>query len=223
MTAVKRTTLYSYFLTGSRPTQQQFANLIDSTLNIVEVSGQAILSDVSALGSFAVSGAFEARSDALFRSNVNVSGSFSVNGAFSPATVSAGTLNISGQSSFNGATTLASAKGITPTLGSSSTDLATTAFCNPDSVIASTGSRKNSDGLIEKWGTSSVITSGGGNSVITFASAYPSGIFNIQITPIGLTSGFQADNFVTAVSAAAFTLQNQGGNSNAFYWRTLGN
>lgn len=50
MTAVNRATLYSYFLTGLKPTQAQFANLIDSNLNIATTSAQSIASNISVSG-----------------------------------------------------------------------------------------------------------------------------------------------------------------------------
>lgn len=52
MTAQTRNLLYTYFQTNDIPTQQQFANLIDSSLNISDTSAQVITSDVSATGKF---------------------------------------------------------------------------------------------------------------------------------------------------------------------------
>lgn len=194
MTAVNRSTLYGYFLTGSRPTQQQFANLIDSCLNLVNGSAQEIIGDLTVSGNATVTGALDIGGIGVFRSDIAVSGDVTIGGTFAPAIVSAGMLNVAGQSNFNGmtitgtvsaqgalkvdgATTLASAKGITPALGSSSTDFATTAFCNPDSVLGTTGSRINSDGSIDKWG--SATTSAGGTSAVVFASAFPNAVYQI--------------------------------------------
>lgn len=56
MTAVNRATLYTYFETGDFPSQQQFANLIDSNLNLATTSAQAITADVSALGKLDITG-----------------------------------------------------------------------------------------------------------------------------------------------------------------------
>lgn len=110
MTAVNRQTLEGYFLTGSRPTQQQFANLIESNLNLVDASAQTIASDVSALGTLSVNGAFDVGGTGTFRSNVTVSGNLSVAGSFSPINLSVTNLNISGTTSaqnINAAGTLA--------------------------------------------------------------------------------------------------------------------
>lgn len=116
MTAVNRTILYSYFLTGDRPTQQQFANLIDSSLNLIETSSQAIISNVSALGTLSVGGTFDVSGVATFQSDVTVSGNLTVNGSFSPpgnltvssltvtGTTSAQNINTSGILSVTGTT-----------------------------------------------------------------------------------------------------------------------
>ena len=50
MTAVNRTTLYGFFQTGDLPTQAQFQDLIDSSLNLAETSAQSIISDVTVSG-----------------------------------------------------------------------------------------------------------------------------------------------------------------------------
>lgn len=47
MTAQTRATLYNYFLTNAKPTQAQFTNLIDSSLNLVDSASQSISSTVT--------------------------------------------------------------------------------------------------------------------------------------------------------------------------------
>lgn len=47
MTAQNRATLYNYFLTNAKPTQAQFANLIDSSLNLIDSASQSIASTVT--------------------------------------------------------------------------------------------------------------------------------------------------------------------------------
>lgn len=57
MTAITRASAKSYFITGARPTQAQFADVFDSTIFQVGTSAQTITSDVSALGKVDVTGA----------------------------------------------------------------------------------------------------------------------------------------------------------------------
>lgn len=70
MTAQTRSVLYTYFETGDKPTQNQFQDLIDSSLNVTDTSSQAINSDVAMLGNASVSG------------NFAVGGNFTINGSF---------------------------------------------------------------------------------------------------------------------------------------------
>lgn len=252
MTAVNRATLYSYFTTGARPTQQQFANLIDSTLNIVEASGQAILSDVSAMGSFAVSGAFEARSGSLFRSDVNVSGNLAVGGSLSITSQTIAALTVTGQSTLNsvtisgiasaqainaagniktdgtltvgGATVLASAKGVTPTLGTSTTDLATTAFANPASTVSAAGASVKfpSTFSIKAGVVSAVGTGGGGDFSVVYPAPFSSS--TIFATFIGNTNDAagESNNFISSFSAAGFNGRNTNGVTINVNWLAVG-
>lgn len=97
MTAVNRATLYTYFTTGAKPTQAQFANLIDSTLNIATVSGQVITSDVSALGTFMVSGGVTFGNPTGGNKgpgSLNVQGNLYINGTAVGAPAGSGTVNV---------------------------------------------------------------------------------------------------------------------------------
>lgn len=120
MTAQTRATLYNYFLTNSKPTQAQFADLVDSNLNLATTSGQSIAADVSAQGTFSVvktlvvSGntnlyanlIVNSSASANFTGNVSVGGSFSVSGSFNPSSVSAQNINVVNTLVVSGATTL---------------------------------------------------------------------------------------------------------------------
>lgn len=120
MTAQNRTQLYTYFETGDTPSQAQFANLIDSSLNIADTSGQAITSDVSALknldvrGNFTVSGAstyagaLTVNNSALttLTGNVNIGGALVVSAAGGASTFSS--LIVTGSATFQGGITLPS-------------------------------------------------------------------------------------------------------------------
>lgn len=243
MTAVNRATLEGYFVTGARPTQDQFANLIESNLNLVETSAQSIVSDVSALGSFSVSGAFDVGGAASFKSNVNVSGNLVVTGSFAPTSQTVGSLTVTGQSTLagvtisgttsaqainaaslaiTGATVLASAKGITPALGTSTTDLATTAFANPPgSILSANGSRTNTDGSIEKWGTSGNILSVT-TAAVVYATAFPTACWSVVITARNGSGSTQSHDYVASAGLANFDLFNAAGNTSDFFYRSIG-
>lgn len=245
MTAVNRATLYGYFTTGARPTQQQFADFIDSTLNIVEASGQAILSDVSAMGSFAVSGAFEARSGALFKSDVNVSGNLTVGGSFTPTNLSTtSALNVGGQTTLNGLTisgttsaqaikadgaltvvgqtTLASAATtVTPPVGDKSNAIPNTAWINPKSILGASGSRKNPDGSIEKWGTTAPILSVATAATI-YASAFPNSCDCVILTARTAGSVGQSHDYVASAGLANFDSFNASNATATFFYHSWG-
>lgn len=226
MTAVNRTTLYSYFLTGLRPTQQQFANLIDSCLNLTDSGAQIINSNVTVSGALTVvsslavsgnvtiNGTLTNTSAATFNSltvtNQSSLAGLSISGSTSAVNISAtGTLNVGGQ------TTLASAKGVTAALGTATTDLATTLFVNPDTSAAAIGFRTNPDGIIEQWG--SAIVSSGGGSIIPFAKAFSTSVYS-------LTTGKEGSSgvFINSLTTSSVNLQTTTGGQNNVYWMAVG-
>lgn len=77
MTAQTRSILYTYFETGDKPNQSQFADLIDSNLNLATVSAQFITADISCGGTVDVSGNFTVLNSAL----TNLTGNLTVAGA----------------------------------------------------------------------------------------------------------------------------------------------
>lgn len=105
MTSVNRATLYTYFLTGNKPTQAQFANLVDSCLNLATTSAQAITADVSALGKLDVGGdlTVKASANTSLTGNLTVTGTTTL-GAFSPSSVTTSALSVitSGLSNLTG-------------------------------------------------------------------------------------------------------------------------
>lgn len=122
MTATTRTNLYQFFMQGDRPTAGQFADLIDSSLNIADTSGQFITSDVSCGGTFDVSGAFTVKNSAQtnLTGNLIVSGNATFAGTISSTsfsittlnattvnavTVSAGTISVTNPATLNGGIT----------------------------------------------------------------------------------------------------------------------
>jgi hypothetical protein len=115
MTAQTRTQLYSYFETGDFPTQQQFADLIDSSLNLVQTGTQTIVSDISALGSIGVSGAANFGGNltvansarTTLTGNVIIGGTLSVSANGGATTLTS--LTVTGSSNFNAVTVSGSA------------------------------------------------------------------------------------------------------------------
>lgn len=244
MTAVNRTTLYSYFDTGDRPTSPQFDDLIDSSLNLVSTSAQTIVSDISALGNLSVSSTLNVISSAVFGGDVTIDGNLAIAGSFSQnnlAIVSA--LSVGGQSTFNtvvisgptsaqnisatgtltvnGATVLASAKGVTPAAGTSSTDFATTAFVNPGSTLTANGSRTNPDGSIDKWGTTGSIAPG--ETVVTLPVAFPNALFVVTPTSETADATATSNNYWVPVDKTSFKIGNKQSGNAVFSWRAIGN
>ncbi len=76
MTARTPTALKLFFETGDRPTQSQFGDVMDSYVNVVQTSGQTIISDVSAQGGWKHRGTLSVLGSALtsLTGNVVVSG-----------------------------------------------------------------------------------------------------------------------------------------------------
>lgn len=177
MTAVNRPTLYGYFVTGSRPTQQQFANLIDSSLNLVETSAQEIVSDVSALGTLSVTGI------AAFKSDVSVSGNLSVTGSFSPTSLMTSTLLVTGTTSAQDihATSL-SISGTTSAqnINASGTLIATGTTTPVAGLVGKTDNSSAAIGIVGEIIESTVLV-GAAVSITTDTTA--------NITSISLTSG----------------------------------
>ena len=62
MASKKRKTLKTYFQTGKIPTQEQYADLIDSKLNIVDTDSQTIASGLTINGDVDINGTLEANS-----------------------------------------------------------------------------------------------------------------------------------------------------------------
>lgn len=104
LTAVTRASAKNYFLTGSFPTQSNFADLIDSCLFQVGTSGQAIASNVSASGTFEVYNTFSVKGSALssLSGNAIVSGALTVGGSaqsnLTGNTIVSGALTVAGSS-----------------------------------------------------------------------------------------------------------------------------
>lgn len=235
MTAVNRTTLYSYFVTGAKPTAQNFIDLIDSNLNLTQASAQTISSDISALGNIDVAGNMSVNgiltlaniTTGNIGANAITANTGTFNGIVSAAsinclgTVNTSALNVSSSAVFTGQAVFSSAKGITPTLGSTSTDLATTAFCNPDSNLVANGSRKNPDGSIEKWGSSGSITTVT-TAAVVYATAFPTACWSVIITARNGSGVAQSHDYVASAGLANFDLFNAAGGSSNFYYTARG-
>lgn len=97
MTAVSRTTLKTYFETGDKPTQAQFIDLIDSSLNLAETASQTIKSDVVVSGGLSVTGIVSAASFSIPNLSTGIVSASTLN--------STGTLKVDGASTLTGAVT----------------------------------------------------------------------------------------------------------------------
>lgn len=98
MTALTPAVLKTYFETNDKPTQSQFADLIDSSINQVVSAAQRIQSDVSALGSLdlpnngmTIGGPMGGNKGA---GTVNVASNFFINGTAIGTPSGSGTVNV---------------------------------------------------------------------------------------------------------------------------------
>lgn len=145
MTAIDRTSLYRYFITGAKPTQSQFDDLIDSCLNLATTSAQSIASDISVSGQAFFNNAIIVGSAAGGNKGVgtiNATGIY-VNGTLITTTSAGGsgtvTTGVSGQiavyssnsNTVGGVNALPNGTtATTQPLNDNSTDLATTAYAD---------------------------------------------------------------------------------------------
>jgi hypothetical protein len=109
----------------------------------------------------------------------------------------------------------------TPASDDSSKLIATTQFVNPANSIGSNGYYKLSNGIIEQWGQTNNI--GAGASVATnFSTSFPNACFSVVITA-DVDTGEGATIPVTAKSPTNFTVKNNTGATQQFYYRAIGN
>lgn len=127
MTTFNKATLKAFFETGDVPLGQQYSDLIDSCINIVDTSAQSIVSPIS-VGELitprvsAVNGSFTGVVSALglIAQQVAITDFLSVTGATSMAVVSASRLNVSTDVSADGsiyASAVRSINGMFDTVG----------------------------------------------------------------------------------------------------------
>lgn len=108
----------------------------------------------------------------------------------------------------------------TPPAGDSSTRIATTAFVNPGTSLAITGYEIRASRVIEQWGSTAPLGTGG--TAIVFPFPFPTACYNVQITGQNTGGVAQAADTVTNKTAAGFTLNNASNVGRAFDWRALG-
>lgn len=107
MTAQNRTTLKAAFETGDVPTGSDYADLIDSSLNLVETSAQSIASPVTFSNTLTITGNLAV--DSLTVSAAATVGSMVVQGTMTVSgAVTAGSANIAGGAIVVGAVTAGS-------------------------------------------------------------------------------------------------------------------
>lgn len=190
MTAQTRATLYTYFNQGDKPTEAQFANLIDSNLNLVTASAQSISSDVSALGkldvigSIVTSGALTSYGDLTVSSSAqsNLTGNVFVGGTL---TVSANTTE--NAATFNGAITVAGSANFTSgiTLPSSANasltgNLSVTGLVTPSQTVGIKGTTTNNNANAGSIGE--VLTATATDASVSLLNATAKTIISVSLT-----------------------------------------
>ena len=125
----------------------------------------------------------------------------------------------------------------TQAAGNNSTRIATTAFVNSEvpnlytmsdvngdvetSMASDTESVTFPNGLIMKWGIKNA--TGDSNTDVTFATAFPTGLLNVQCTH-NQSFNVNQDGALGAISASTtgFTIRNGMGTSGNVYWQAVG-
>lgn len=236
MTAITRASAKEYFQAGDRPTEGQYADLIDSCVFQVGTSAQTIQSPVSASAKWE------------FRTDISVSGNISAN-TINANTISANSISIVGLSvsslvvtghisagsvntgsvsaaslhgatlNVTGVTTLGSATGVTPAENNTSTQLATTAFCNPSVSAAIRGFVKLPSGILVQWGSES--GSGTPTKVIAFPTNFTTACYSVNATYNSTASVSAISIDGNSVSAGGFTAYTNAAGF-GFYWQAIG-
>ena len=103
MAKQNKTTLKGYFETGDIPNQNQYADLIDSNLNLSETSQQELAGGLNVTGDITSSGALKSSGDISCGGNSSCNGSFSCDGNISSsADVISNNITASGNISASG-------------------------------------------------------------------------------------------------------------------------
>ena len=149
----------------------------------------------------------------------NVTGTLPVANGGTGVTTSTGTgaVVLSASPTFTGtplSTTAASA--------TNTTQIATTAFAYGTLSAATNGYTILPNGLYMQWGTSASVA-GDSSTTVTYPIAFPSAIYNVQITAIGtlLTTG-QGEDRVGSVGLTTFSLNHGMDGTETFYWMAIG-
>lgn len=100
MTISTKTTLKTYFELNDRPSQAQFADFIDSCLNLAEASSQTVVGSIIVSGNLTVSGIVSAGTLSLGSLSTGIVSASNVNAT--------GTLKVDGAQTLTGATTFGS-------------------------------------------------------------------------------------------------------------------
>lgn len=164
MTAQSRSQLYTFFQSGDRPSQANFQDLIDSSLNIADASGQFITSDVSCGGTFEVIGAFSVNNSA----QTNLTGNLIVSGN----TTLTGPVSLGGNLTINNLTVVSAFTGNTISIsGIVSAQAANLTGSISGSSLNITTSGAAGNPAITLLGSAGIFTQGPGTVCISNTSA----------------------------------------------------
>lgn len=216
MTAQIPSVLKSYFETNDRPTQGQFADLIDSCINVVQTGSQTIVSDVSALGTLSVAG------NAAFGGTISVSGALASQGL---------SINASGQSTLSGNTTIGgtlSVANILSVTGSAQSNLSGNIIVSGNATFANLVGVTN--GVAAPSGIVGEVISGSvlAGSAIALTNNAPSNVTSIALTAGDWDVAIQgyfvgADTTTLAYAYATISPTTGTLNTTPGQWGALGN
>lgn len=99
-------------------------------------------------------------------------------------------------------------------------------FTGSNQLLASPGYQKFPGGLIEQWGLSAPIPSGGFGATISFPIAFPTACLNVTATfsnaAATLSGKDMGCNIASAPTTTGFVLTQQSGAASQYFWRALG-
>ena len=110
----------------------------------------------------------------------------------------------------------------TAAVGTNTTQIATTAFAYGTLSAATNGYTILPNGLYIQWGTSASVL-GDGSTTVTYPIAFPSAIYNVQITAMGtMRITGQGEDRVGPVGLTTFSLNHGMDGTGTFYWMAIG-
>ena len=208
MASKKRKTLKTYFQTGKIPTQEQYADLIDSKLNIVDTDSQIIASDLTINGDVDINGTLEANSintglgDFEIGQNLRTTDNVTFSNIF--ASGSNGHITASGNISSSGTIVASNFSGATSGTNTGDQSLVHLAVTSSDVVFANITSSGNISASGDVIANNLTATSTGSFEELHANNISASGVFSSPLTIGPKTNTFGGSQLTLKASSFGF-------------------